>query len=88
MLAEDVIENLKKYRDRNCIHEGITVFDADPRWRKVLMDEAIKLIEKQQKEIEELKAEKERTEENFSDYVAMKQEEQKAENNRNDMKNL
>ena len=52
---ENVIKGLEEYRDREFVKEGITIFDSDPRYRKMIINDAIKLLKEQQAKIEELK---------------------------------
>lgn len=49
MDREKVIKDLEEYRDRDCIQEGITYFDADPRYRKMIINNAIVLLKEQEK---------------------------------------
>ena len=41
---EKVIKDLEEYRDREFVKEGITVFDNDPRYRKLIIGNAIALL--------------------------------------------
>lgn len=41
---EKVIKDLEGYRDREFVKEGITVFDNDPRYRKLIIGNAIALL--------------------------------------------
>ena len=41
---EKVIKDLEEYRDRDFIREGITVFDSNPRYRKMIINNAIALL--------------------------------------------
>jgi hypothetical protein len=45
---EKVIKDLEKYRDREFVKEGITIFDSDPRYRKMIINDAIVLLKEQQ----------------------------------------
>ena len=53
---EKVIKDLEAYRDRDFIREGITVFDSDPRYRKMIINNALKLLKEQDDEIKELRS--------------------------------
>ena len=44
---EKVIKDLEEYRDRDCIREGITYFDNDPRYRRMIINNAIALLKEQ-----------------------------------------
>lgn len=41
---EKVIKDLEEYRDRDCIREGITYFDNDPRYRRMIINNALALL--------------------------------------------
>ena len=45
---EKVIKDLEAYRDRDFIREGITVFDSDPRYRKMIINNAIAMLKEQE----------------------------------------
>lgn len=45
---EKVIKDLEEYRDREFVKEGITVFDNDPRYRKLIIGNAIALLKEQE----------------------------------------
>jgi len=45
---EKVIKDLKEYRDREFVKEGITIFDSDPRYRKMIINHAIALLKEQE----------------------------------------
>ena len=47
---EKVIKDLEAYRDRDFIREGKTVFDSDPRYRKMIINNAIALLKEQEDE--------------------------------------
>lgn len=51
---EKVIKDLEEYRDREFVKEGITVFDNDPRYRKLIIGNALALLKEQQQLIWEL----------------------------------
>ena len=46
--VEKVIEDLINYRDREFIKEGTSYFDADPRYRKLIINEAIELLKEKE----------------------------------------
>ena len=48
---EKVIKDLEAYRDRDFIREGITVFDSDPRYRKMIINNALALLKEQEHEV-------------------------------------
>ena len=48
MDREKVIKDLKEYRDRDCIREGITYFDDDPRYRKMIINNAIAMLKEKE----------------------------------------
>lgn len=43
---ETVIKDLEEYRDREYIREGITYFDNDPRYRRMIINNALALLKK------------------------------------------
>ncbi len=45
---EKVIRDLETYRDRDFIREGKTVFDSDPRYRKMIINNAIAILKAQE----------------------------------------
>lgn len=47
MDRENVIKDLEEYRNREFVKEGITIFDADPRYRKLIINNAISLLKEQ-----------------------------------------
>lgn len=47
MDREKVIKDLEEYRDREFVKEGITVFDNDPRYRKLIIGNALALLKEQ-----------------------------------------
>ena len=49
---EDVLKDLQEYKDREFVKEGITVFDSDPRYRKMIVGDAIKLLMEQKEQID------------------------------------
>jgi len=49
---EKVIKDLEKYRDREFVKEGITIFDSDPRYRKMIINDAIVLLKEYKNEKE------------------------------------
>lgn len=51
---DDIIKDLQDYKDRDYIKEGITIFDNDPRYRKMIIGNALKLIAEQCAKIKEL----------------------------------
>ena len=48
MDKEEVIKDLEEYRDREFVKEGITFFDADPRYRKLIINNALALLKEQE----------------------------------------
>lgn len=48
MDREKVIKELEEYRDREFVKEGITVFDNDPRYRKLIIGNALALLKEQE----------------------------------------
>ena len=52
---EKVIKQLEEYKDREFVKEGITIFDSDPRYRKMIIGNTIKLLKEQREQIEALK---------------------------------
>lgn len=44
---EKVIKDLEEYRDREFVKEGITVFDNDPRYRKLIIGNALTMLKEQ-----------------------------------------
>ena len=51
---EKVIKDLEDYRDKEFVKEGITVFDNDPRYRKMIINNALALLKAQEETISEL----------------------------------
>lgn len=47
MDSEKVIKDLEEYRDREFIKEGITIFDNDPRYRKLIINNTLALLKEQ-----------------------------------------
>ena len=47
MDSEKVIKDLEEYRDREFIQEGITIFDNDPRYRKLIINNTLALLKEQ-----------------------------------------
>ena len=40
---------MEEYRDREFVKEGITIFDSDPRYRKMIINDALTLLKEQEK---------------------------------------
>lgn len=64
MDRDKVIKDLEEYRDREFVKEGITVFDNDPRYRKLIIGNALALLKDDETWIQYL-----------NDHIAMCKEE-------------